>query len=110
MITKEEVENLIADERYFTTHKDEIFGVRGQVTICVLKTHSGFECVGTSGTTTPEKNFDLEKGQEIARGRAFDDLWEKYAFHVQQHLYNINRGQTPQRLPDDDEFLIDDRQ
>lgn len=84
MITKEEVEDLIADEHYFTTHVPEIFGAQGQVTICVLKTHSGFECTGSSGTITPADNFDLEKGKEIARARAFDDLWSKYAFYVQQ--------------------------
>jgi len=88
MITKEEVEKLIADEYYFT----EIFGRRGQVTLCVLKTYSGYECIGHAGTITPEENFDSKKGKEVARDRALDDLWSKYAFYVQYREYEDRMG------------------
>lgn len=88
MITKEQVEAQIAQEVYWTTHSPEVFGEDGQVMICVLKTHAGFECIGHSGTITPRNNWNEEMAKDIARERAFNDLWGKLAFYKQhdQHM------------------------
>lgn len=83
MITIGDLEKLIEKEVYWTTHDPAVFGPHGQITVCVLKTKSGFEAIGHSGTITPEKNFDLDLGKKYARENAINDLWAKHAYYVQ---------------------------
>lgn len=90
MIKKEEIEALIKEEVYWTTHTPGPFGSDGQVMICVLKTHHGYECLGHSGTITPRENWDGTKAKEIARANAFNDLWAKEAYFRQRQLYIRN--------------------
>lgn len=86
MITKEQVEAIIEEEVYWTTHQPDVFGEDGQLMICVLKTKAGFECFGHSGTITPRDNWDPELAQSIAREKAFAELWGKLAFYMQHKL------------------------
>lgn len=83
MITKEQVEAQVAQEVYWTTHSPDVFGENGQLMICVIKTHSGFECFGHSGTITPQQNWNEEKAKSIARERAINELWGNLAFYTQ---------------------------
>ena len=92
MIKESEVKSLVKEEIYWTTHSDEVFGDKGQLTICVLKTYSGFECQGVSGTITPEKNWNEKISRELAYSRAFNELWKLHAYHTQQKKYESERN------------------
>lgn len=85
MIRIEQIEDLIEKEIYITTHSKEYFGDNGQLTICILKTKSGFECIGKSGTITPQQNFDAELGKKFARENAINELWAAHAYFVQHN-------------------------
>lgn len=100
-VTPEELEAEIASERYFsaaegvmgayharggvhphgrTPSKEEHMRL-GLLTICVLVLKNGFTVVGTSACVNPG-NFDEEKGREIARRKAVEQLWPLLGFRL----------------------------
>ena len=86
MLDKKKVEELISEVRYFTTHSEQFFGDDGQTMICVIKTKSGFESIGQSGTISPRDNWNEELGKSMAYDRAFNDLWAKEAYAYQSRV------------------------
>lgn len=78
-LTKEFLESQIASEEYQT--------VGNKTTVCVLTLKNGFELTGTSSPVDP-KDYDLQKGKEPARRRAFEKLWELEGYRVTCDKHN----------------------
>ena len=73
-LTKEHLENLIADASY---HR--LDGTT--VTICALTLRSGFVVTGESACLDPA-GFDAKIGERIAYENAFEKLWQLEGYHV----------------------------
>jgi len=68
-----ELEGLIADETYLRVPDTTC-------TVCALTLDSGFVVVGKSATISAEY-FDADKGREIARKDAVNQLWQFEGYH-----------------------------
>lgn len=100
-VTPMDLEAEIASERYFTAAEGVMgaYHARGGVhphggspsqdeherlglmTICVLVLKNGFTVVGTAACVSAA-NFDEEKGREIARAKAVEQLWPLLGFRL----------------------------
>lgn len=74
MLKKIEVEDLEA----LVSHEDYV--AQDLLTICTLTLTNGFKLVGTSAAMS-EEWYDYELGKEIARKRAFEQLWQLEGYH-----------------------------
>lgn len=78
-ISKEDIESVIAKEEY------HIFP-DSQVTVCCLTLKNGFNTIGESACVDPE-NFNKELGEQIARGKAFQEIWKLEAYLLKQQIF-----------------------
>lgn len=96
-ITPGMIEAKIKDEFYFTAYEGFIGSDRTSIksadipllkklTFCVLVLESGFTVTGESAPIDPE-NFDAEKGKEIARRKAVDQMWQLMGFAAWEWLH-----------------------
>ena len=96
-ITKEDIEANIVHEHYFTARQgavaaDEERGVDGVyhqslglLTFCVIVLQNGFTVVGKSACVSPA-NFNAEKGREVAREDAIDEIWPLMGYELRSQV------------------------
>lgn len=60
----------------------------GLLTICVLVLKNGFTVHGVSACASPE-NFNAEKGREIARENAVDQVWPLMGYALRSKLAGV---------------------
>lgn len=100
-ITPADIENNIADERYFTA-MDGAIGAHGSpvwktekfphealnlLTFCVLVLQNGFTVTGESACVSPE-NFNAEIGRKIARQNAVSKIWPLMGYELRTTMVN----------------------
>jgi hypothetical protein len=78
-VTKEQIESLL--EKSET--QEHIFW--GKELAVSYKLPSGFTVLGCAACVDPA-NFDIEKGREIARQKAIDQLWQLEGYMLQVNL------------------------
>jgi len=100
-VTPNDVENEIADERYFTAEQGvtgalldsegevahDAPAALGLLTFCVLTLVNGFTVTGESACASPE-NFDAELGRKIARQNAVNKVWPLLGFRLRDRLHH----------------------
>lgn len=104
-ITPADIEANITSEHYFTAYGGAKYGriTRDEpadngalklLTFCVLVLRNGFTVTGESACVAPE-NFDADKGREVAREKAIDQVWPLMGYALKERLHNgeINRAQ-----------------
>ena len=94
------MEDVIAHEYYFTAlqgvdgssvaHPTEIREELGLVTFCVLLLKNGFKTVGYSCCVCPEL-FDEEKGRNVARDEALNQIYTLLGYDLKQQHYLASR-------------------
>lgn len=63
------------------------------VTLCTIKTHTGFNAVGTS-STIHDCNFDAAKGESTAFKEALSSLWELEGYTMKTLELLINTADS----------------
>ncbi len=77
-LTPEHIDAVITGEEY------HVFP-GSQLTVCCLTLQNGFTVTGESACVSPE-NFDAEKGQEVAKDKAKNKIWELEGYLLKQQL------------------------
>lgn len=93
-VTIDHIESQIVDTVFFTVgsvFKDEpmkepYHPSLDLLTICVLVLKNGFTVTGESACADP-RNFDREKGQQIARSKAVEKLWPLFGFLLKDQMH-----------------------
>ena len=103
-ITKEDIENNIVAEHYFTARQgavaaDQERGVDGVyhqslglLTFCVLVLRNGFTVVGKNACVSPE-NFNADIGRQVAREDAIDEIWPLMGYELRSKVVAAEIGQ-----------------
>lgn len=81
-IREAELEALIVDEHY---------RVEGVVTVALLDLASGFVVVGHSACLNPD-DFNDTIGRQVAREKAFEQLWALEGYHRKAVAYAAAKG------------------
>jgi hypothetical protein len=76
-ITPEQVDASIIDEHYIKAGK--------KTTVCHLTLADGFEVIGVAGTVDPA-NFDANIGNNIAKNKALDKVYQHLGSILQNKL------------------------
>lgn len=94
-VTPQRIEEVIAEEVYFTAAQ-AVEGGGGQLTrnnplrlltFCVLILKNGFTVTGESACASPE-NFNEEIGRKIAREHAKQKIWALEGYLLRERLAN----------------------
>lgn len=78
-------------------HAAEIVDVRfyqlpeTTVTLCQMKLRNGFVIIGKSACVDPAE-FNKEMGEQIARRKADDKLWELLGFRLADQMHAAREG------------------
>lgn len=64
----------------------EVWNNLSLLTVCALVLKNGFTVVGTSACVDPA-NFDEQKGREIARQNAIQQLWPILGYQLREKLH-----------------------
>lgn len=103
-VTRQDVEDAIESEQYFTAGDgivgrfdsglsrdvtDEELTSLEQVTICVLFLKNGHKIIGVNeGPISPE-NFDPQLGKTFARAKALEQIWPLLGYQLRSALHEI---------------------
>lgn len=79
-VTKRQIEDIMAHSEYEVFHK-----VFGKQCLVVAKLPNGFTVVGESACVDPS-NYDEEIGEELAKQRIEERLWELEGYKLQCNL------------------------
>ena len=79
-VTQEKIEKIINESEFQTFHK-----VFGKQCIVVAKLPNGFTVVGESACVDPS-NYDEKIGENIAKNRIKERLWELEGYRLQNSL------------------------
>ena len=91
-LTESDVESVIQ-----SVHYNHLKG--STLTICVIKTNSGFTVTGTSACVNPDA-YDEEVGEELAYKQAFEKLWEFEAYLLKYTQYQLSRAKKEREAMD----------
>lgn len=80
-LTKEYLESIVKEKSF---HK-----LTDRLTVCVIKTVTGFELVGKSTCLDPA-NYSQEIGEKVSYEDAFNKLWELEGYILREKL---NKGE-----------------
>lgn len=78
-ITEQDVEGAIVNEAYWVFPDTT-------VTVCCLTLKNGFNVIGYSAAVSPE-NFNAEKGEQVAREEALNEVWQLEGYLLKEKLY-----------------------
>lgn len=78
-ISVEDIESVIVKEEYHVFPDS-------QMTVCCMTLKNGFNTIGESACVDPE-NFNKELGEEIARSKAFNAIWQLEAYLLRQKMF-----------------------
>lgn len=70
----------------------------GLLTICVLVLQNGFIATGESACASPE-NYNKEIGEQIAKKKAMDKVWEVMGYELRQKLHLIAEAKIKPSQP-----------
>lgn len=85
-ITPQHVENQICEEHYHQWPGSTL-------TTCRLVLRNGFSVTGESACVSPE-NFNVELGQQIARRKAAEKIWELEGYLLADRIANAKAGKA----------------
>lgn len=110
-VTRQDIEDAIASEQYFTAG-DGVIGrfddnevsrvvseaelnALDQITICVLFLKNGHKITGVNeGPISPE-NFDPQLGKTFARQKAIEQIWPLLGYQLRSALHEIAIAEAP---------------
>lgn len=78
-ITEEHVDACIYRKEFYVFHGSK-------VTVCCLTLQNGFKVLGSSACVDP-KNFNKEKGEEIAFNKARAKIYDLEGYILQEQMY-----------------------
>lgn len=78
--------------------KLENYHVDGTLTICVLTLQNGFRVTGESACADPA-NFNVAKGQELARKAACEKIWPLLGYVLRDRLHRAEKYSNMEELP-----------
>jgi hypothetical protein len=79
-VTPDKLDEVIVAEQFYVFPGTTL-------TVCALTLKNGFVVTGTSAAADPD-NFNEKIGQDIARERARNEVWQLEGYLVRQRLYD----------------------
>lgn len=87
-VTLEQIEARVVGEEFI---------VRDTLTLCILTLVNGAQIIGQSACVSPE-NFDAERGRQIARDNAVDQVWPLEGYALRNRLLFQRDAETAARI------------
>jgi len=81
-ITIEHIKSMVIGEEFYVFPST-------QLTVCCLTLKNGFTVTGKSACVDP-KNFNKEKGEEVSRNSAINEIWQLEGYLLKQKFYEEN--------------------